>query len=70
MTRESDIRRARIRSIQTNISAWHVVLQHAMLADVRKKPAAQALIWLEFNHKMLTSEIKDLLLEGDSDEHS
>ena len=70
MTRESDIRRDRIRSIQTNIASWHVVLQHAMLADVRKIPAVQALIWLELNHKMLTSEIKDLLLEGDSDGHS
>lgn len=70
MTRESDIRRAKIRSIQTNISSWHIVLQHAMLEDVRKKPAFRALIWLELNHKMLASEIKDLLLEGDSDEHS
>jgi len=64
MTRVSDIRRARIKSIQTNISSWHVDLQYAMLEDVRKKSAFQALIWLEFNHKMLTSEIKDLLLEG------
>lgn len=70
MTRESDIRRSKIRSIQTNISSWHVVLQHAMLEDVRKKSAFRALIWLELNHKMLASEIKDLLLEGDSDEHS
>ena len=60
----SDIRRARIRSIQTNIASWHAVLQNAMFADVRKKPALQALIWLEFNHKMLADEIKDLLLEN------
>jgi len=70
MTRESDIRRAKIRSIQTNIASWHAVLQNAMLADVRKKSAVQALIWLEFNHKMLTNKIKDLLLEGNSDAHS
>lgn len=65
MTRESDIRRARIKSIQTNIASWHAVLQNAMLADVRKKPAVQALIWLEFNHRMLTSAIKDMILAGD-----
>ncbi len=64
MTRESDIRKARIRSIKVNMTYWHATLQNAMLADVREKPALQALIWLEFNNKMLADEIKDLLLEG------